>query len=315
MKRMDRVKIKQFESAITNSYKNGLAAKKIIERYPIGNTTLFRILKRNGIETKLSINQYKNDAVLKKYCKNCNKIILKKSRESWKQFSQKKFCSRKCFSLANTGIKTGRVPRSAFQKGNIPFNKGKNHLAGEKNPNWKPKVIRYCKTCGKKIELHPYRVKNVKANYCSTRCSVLSQEMPQHNTVPERIFKKLLINMGLSEGKDFTHQFIFNNKFKCDFAFPDKKIIIEIFGDYYHANPLEHSYNPETFVMANGKKLSPYRQIKNIKNDKAKQAYITKCGWKFLFFWASDLEKNEKNVIETVKQSLGTNKKETVDES
>ena len=67
--------------------------------------------------------------------------------------------------------------------------------------------------------------------------------------------------------------------------------------------------------MANGKKLSPYRQIKNIKNDKAKQAYITKCGWKFLFFWASDLEKNEKNVIETVKQSLGTNKKETVDES
>ena len=67
---MDRVKIKQFESAITNSYKNGLAAKKIIERYPIGNTTLFRILKRNGIETKLSINQYKNDAVLKKYCKN-----------------------------------------------------------------------------------------------------------------------------------------------------------------------------------------------------------------------------------------------------
>jgi len=35
------------------------------------------------------------------------------------------------------GIKTGIVPKTAFKKGLIPWNKGKPFLRGEKHPNWK----------------------------------------------------------------------------------------------------------------------------------------------------------------------------------
>ena len=72
----------------------------------------------------------------------------------------------------------------------------------------------------------------------------------------------------------------------CDFCFPKQKVIIEVDGDFWHANPNKYP---------NQSKLHPH-QIKVIGKDKSKSAYITKaddCSWTLLRFWESDIEKEE----------------------
>lgn len=87
---------------------------------------------------------------------------------------------------------------------------------------------------------------------------------PQTNTKIELIMKDILDELKIG----YIHPYNFNNKFACDFAIPDKKIIIECDGDYWH--------NRE--------------DIKN--RDKSKNAYITTCKWKILRFWEHDIEEN-----------------------
>lgn len=72
------------------------------------------------------------------------------------------------------------------------------------------------------------------------------------------------------------HPYSFNDKFLCDFAIPSLKIIIECDGDYWH--------NRE--------------DIKN--RDKAKNAYITKCGWKMLRFWEHAINENIEECLEKI---------------
>ena len=87
---------------------------------------------------------------------------------------------------------------------------------------------------------------------------------PQTNTSIEIKVQKLL---NLNKIK-YSHPFNFNNKFACDFALVEKKIIIECDGDYWHNR-------------------------KDIKNrDKSKNAYIKACGWKILRFWEHDINNN-----------------------
>jgi len=108
------------------------------------------------------------------------------------------------------------------------------------------------------------------------RRNTIKQHMkgfPQTNTSIEIRMQKLLDKNQIK----YLHPFNFNDKFACDFALVEKKIIIECDGDYWH--------NRE--------------DIKN--RDKSKNAYIKACGWKMLRFWESDINNNinevEKRII------------------
>ena len=116
------------------------------------------------------------------------------------------------------------------------------------------------------------------------------------NTKPERQIKEELIKRGYKEGTDFIHQYKFMNKFMCDFCFPQQKVIVEVNGDYWHANPKKYS----------GKELHP-RQRKALGSDKAKEAYITKVdnsSWTFLSFWESDINKDVVKCVDKIKEVL-----------
>ncbi len=115
----------------------------------------------------------------------------------------------------------------------------------------------------------------------------------QTNTKPERIMKKLLIDVGFIENKDFIHQYNLYNKFSLDFCFPSKRLIIECDGDYWHWNPKLHDINDikSDFIK------------KNLRKDKAKEAYIKKIdnsSWTLLRFWDSELSKNPEKCINKV---------------
>jgi len=119
----------------------------------------------------------------------------------------------------------------------------------------------------------------------------------QTNTKPERLVREELIKRGYKEGIDFFHQYKFNNKFMCDFCFPKQKIIIEVDGDFWHANP-------KIYLEKN--KLHPH-QIKGINQDKAKDAYITKfdnSSWTLLRFWESDIEENVSKCVDRIEEVI-----------
>lgn len=119
----------------------------------------------------------------------------------------------------------------------------------------------------------------------------------QTNTKPERQLKEELIKRGYREGIDFIHQFKFRNKFMCDFCFPLQKIIVEVDGDFWHANPKKYS---------NQNKLHPH-QIKGVGRDKSKNAYITKVdngSWNLLRFWESDIKKDVGKCVDEVEKKL-----------
>ena len=119
----------------------------------------------------------------------------------------------------------------------------------------------------------------------------------QTDTVPERKVREELIKRGYVQGTDFVHQYKFMNKFMCDFCFPKQKVIVEVYGDFWHANPNRY---PEGTV------LHPH-QIKGKRVDKSKEAYITKVdnsSWTYIAIWESDIKKNVGECVDKVVKVL-----------
>lgn len=124
----------------------------------------------------------------------------------------------------------------------------------------------------------------------------------QENTKPERQIKEELIKRGYVEGEYFIHQYKFMNKFMCDFCFPQQKVIVEVNGDFWHANPKK--YPDQSKLHAH--------QIKDIRKDKAKEAYITTVdshSWTYLTLWEMDIKENVVQCVDKIEEVLAEKKK------
>jgi G:T-mismatch repair DNA endonuclease (very short patch repair protein) len=118
----------------------------------------------------------------------------------------------------------------------------------------------------------------------------------QSNTRPERAIKEELIKRGYEEGEEFIHQYRFMNKFMCDFCFPKPKVVVEVYGDFWHGNPIKYA----------GKKLHKH-QIKGINRDKSKEAYIKTVdnrSWTYLVVWESDIKKDVAKCVDKIEEVL-----------
>lgn len=125
----------------------------------------------------------------------------------------------------------------------------------------------------------------------------------QQNTKPERTIKEELVKRGYKEGIDFIHQYRFMDKFMCDFCFPQQKVIVEVDGDFWHANPKK--FPDQT-------KLHPH-QIRGISKDKSKSAYISKVdnsSWTLIRIWESDINKDVAECLKKIEEVLAEKKKD-----
>jgi very-short-patch-repair endonuclease len=123
------------ELMIISDYKKGIKNKEIIKKYAIGNTTLFRVLKRNEIGKKIVYGLR-----VKKNCLNCNKTI----EDTPYNIKITKYCSKDCADKYKRGKplveffgveKARKVTETAkrlsknnknlnkFTKGSVPWNK------------------------------------------------------------------------------------------------------------------------------------------------------------------------------------------------
>lgn len=98
-------------------------------------------------------------------------------------------------------------------------------------------------------------------------------------TKPEMMVAEELDKMGI----DFDHNAPLYGKFFVDFLLPDKTVI-EVFGDYWHGNRA-------VFASLTG------TQEKQQAKDRARVAYLTKCGHRVIVIWEKEL-KDDKGIVE-----------------
>lgn len=240
--------------------------------------------------------------------------------------------SKKKMSEAHKGLHSS--PKTEFKKGQVPWNKGKKgvmptpwnkgkkelQIAWNKEKTASKESKRKMSESQKKLwtsEKHRKRMsESAKASINVGRfrkghkfSEKIKQKIREYtlkqyesgdfpnqtNTKIERLIKKELKKRRYKEGTDFIHQYKFKNKFMCDFCFPKQKVIVEAYGDFWHCNPKKY--------------LIPIHkhQIKGIKRDKSKEAYIKKVDnhtWTYIILWESDIEKNINSCINTIEKEL-----------
>lgn len=102
-------------------------------------------------------------------------------------------------------------------------------------------------------------------------------------------FKEALFRAGLkpkSEQKVGT--------FLVDFLFPKDKLVIEVDGDFWHANPSIYAY-PEGFAPV---------QKRVVNKDKIEALYCKQNGFTLLRFWEQDINEDVDACINKVKETL-----------
>lgn len=94
-------------------------------------------------------------------------------------------------------------------------------------------------------------------------------------TYPEKVVKEILLSLDIDHIKE---KYVNDGRYRVDFMIDDK--VIEVQGDFWHANPEIYDRNKE---------LS-YIQVKNIKNDKEKLYWLENNGFKVLYLWENELK-------------------------
>ena len=201
---------------------------------------------------------------MKKNCLICKREYIKKTKTSIKQWNKSRFCSIHCKSMW-LGEK----------------------YKGKKSPVWvNINRKKTCEVCQKEFLVNkPCLI--TKRRFCSEKCFYkhektdikkikrlleerLKQQTMRGNTSIEKKVYQELKNRGLL----FEKQYLVNSKFLVDAYIPSLNLIIEADGDYWHA----------------------LERVK--KQDKAKNAYLTKCGFNLLRL--SETEINNTNFGERI---------------
>lgn len=103
-----------------------------------------------------------------------------------------------------------------------------------------------------------------------------ANKMSNKMTAPERVFADMMKDLGV----EFESQKVIDNKI-YDFYIPSKNLIVEVDGDYFHANPLIYE----------SKDLNKM-QIRNVKNDVYKDILAKGRGFELERVWEYDLNNN-----------------------
>ena len=117
--------------------------------------------------------------------------------------------------------------------------------------------------------------------------------------------------------EDFAHEFLdklhinYQWQFEAkdiqrfyDFYLPDSNILIEIDGDYYHANPEKYDVN-------NWDSLTP-TQKRDIAVDNLKNKWALLHGIPIYRFWENDIRHKPEKVLKELKETVKNYKKEQV---
>ena len=148
---------------------------------------------------------------------------------------------------------------------------------GEKNPNYKGGKIKHlCKQCGKEFYVNRNLIKHGRGIYCSVKCWARAQVHKKRPlmTAPETVFKKVCADNNLpfifvGDGS------LWLGNANPDFIHKTKKIVVEVFGDYFHGQWLG------------------FKNLKYKNTVKGRREQLKAEGYKAIFIWESDLMRED----------------------
>jgi very-short-patch-repair endonuclease len=221
----------------------------------------------------------------------------------------KKYCSRECW---NTQRPT-RIKRYAYSKNckwcNTEFiTKEKSQLfCSNKCVNeWqgRDKVKYNCKTCNNEFRLSKSLAdsRNYEIKFCSIKCrntdlewqkAHIKANLKQQNNKGlnklEKIGNEILNDLGVV----YQHQVLLFDKFLVDVLIPEKNIVIQWDGDYWHGHPTK---------LKNGTPDKRQKQRMNL--DNSQDSYMKKSGYTVLRFWENEVKTNKNKIYETIKRAI-----------
>jgi len=193
------------------------------------------------------------------------------------------------------------MPDSKYKNGTT-YKEG--DCRGSKNPNWKggasyhylkkigkfvykdkPAIVRIdkeCTICEKSYKVIPSQKES---KFCSRECyykslkgkdmTPLLKAIKWRDTKPEKIMQGALDRLGIEYIK---HKHI--GKYEIDFYLPKHRICLEVFGDYWHTK----------------KEVSD--------RDTTKASFLVANGYRFLYYWEEDIQKNYRNLDDVIKEEI-----------
>lgn len=108
---------------------------------------------------------------------------------------------------------------------------------------------------------------------------IQSHKKRYRKTSIERKIEDYLINQKI----DYKYNFILDNKYQFDFLIKYRNLIIEVNGDYWHANPEIYSDIDKT------KKPLNETQRYKVDLDEKKKKYLTNKGYEIIYLWEKEI--------------------------
>lgn len=162
-----------------------------------------------------------------------------------------------------------------WQKGNIPWNKGKPHFAvqGNLNPMKRPAVLQRFKKIRSIVQRQVWRNPVYQEHM---RIVHLNQTYPNRNTSIERAVQEALSNRGY---QFLTHVPV-EGICQPDIVFPDQRVTIFCDGDYFHNLPKQ--------------------QIKDQRHD----LELRRRGWRVIRLWEHEINSDLKSCVDEIEAVL-----------
>jgi G:T-mismatch repair DNA endonuclease (very short patch repair protein) len=147
--------------------------------------------------------------------------------------------------------------------------------------------IKKCKVCNE-IFIVFRKAKNSRIQTCSKICEYENKRRFV-NTKLEKVFEYLLNSKNINYKKQY---FVTDktNKYFFDFYLPNKNLLVETHGDFWHGNP----------KFYNNCSLYP-KQIERTTRDLLKQDCAKKQGYKLAIVWEEKMKKYHKEVYDIVR--------------
>lgn len=135
-----------------------------------------------------------------------------------------------------------------------------------------------------KYTANPAAAKAKKKKKLQAKAKKMSNKM----TTPEKAFEKMLKELGVK----YELQKVVESKI-FDFYIPSKNMIVEVDGDYWHANPMIYESKDLNKIQA-----------RNVRNDQYKEILAKGNGFLLERVWEYDLKNNYKEQKERFKKLL-----------
>ncbi len=231
-------------------------------------------------------------------CARCGKTSTKRRRDG------QRFCSLECYRASPKPERKTGSERQCGTCGKAIWVRP----SAEKPVNYcsvacfnkaQSKKIQYaCKVCGSLFTWSPSRVKQHDPTYCSVACRTVCPEWKRNAAIAGNLAQQNakkptsleLAGCALLDalGVEYQTQVLICDKFTVDVLVPERNLVIQWDGDYWHGY--------------GGAKDE--RQKKRVQLDKSQDAYMRKAGYTVLRFWEHEVKQEGDSVSENIRKAI-----------